>query len=272
MEKTKVNNVCVGAWFCQKSNPSNIFVDRKFQYPIPAIDGRLAVIGGNWFGLEADNDEKPLGTLVREVSEELSLKHGKASMAEMGKLDNSGVVGEYQTPQGSAEATPEDIALLERIRAAVIANAEFFNAYVITTKDQYFWRADPADEKARGIVSLACYYAVPLEDELWAGLARLQAKFGNLSSESVTVMTFLGEMLAAQRTETDPYKRFDFAWAHGWAVKEYFISKGFVGARELELPYYTDAELVVTSVESYADILERFEVAKMPPKYQNAPA
>ncbi len=268
--KEKVNNICVCGIITRASNPSQIFVDRKFQYPSKAIDGRLCPPGGNWFGEAANSDNTPFDTFVREMKEELALKHGTQDMAEMGALDDSKQEGAYQTPEGSASVTDEDRADLEVVTNALVTGAELFGTYIITTSGQYFLDADPNDKRGENnLVSLCCYFTVWIEEAAWNKLERLQKKFGNLSNESVTLITSLDEMLAANAQETDPYKRFEFAWAHGWAMRDYFTRNGYPQADELLPPQNTSARRLLTlGIARYEDILDHYEVGKVPPKWQ----
>lgn len=270
-----VNNVTACGLLVRGSDPSQIFIERKFRYPSKAVDGNLCFEGGNWWDEKADSDGTPLGTFLRElVVEELELRTKRTStladMREMGELDGSQQIGTYETPSVEIEVSEADKLLLEVIKGAIKQRTEFFGAYVIRTDRQYFLSKDPNDKRGKEDLSTLCFYFyVRLTEEEWASLVYLQRKFGNLSNESTTLITNLAEMLAANATETDPYKRFDAAWSHGHALRDYFLALGLY-AKDLAPAEFTSGMRVwdVDGTTPYEVILEKYDVEKRPPRYQ----
>ena len=80
---------------------------------------------------------------------------------------------------------------------------------------QYRIRSDP-ENKRDGYSSVVSYWGVAL-NEAWKKVNNLQKKFGNLSNESITVITSLSEIV-------NPGSK--FAFGHDKPIQEFFLSYG----------------------------------------------
>ena len=73
MKKIAVNNTASVVIIFRQKNPAEVFLEIKDdKYPMRVFQRCLNIIGGNWIGEQALNDFGPLGTLYRELQEEIT--------------------------------------------------------------------------------------------------------------------------------------------------------------------------------------------------------
>lgn len=101
----------------------------------------------------------------------------------------------------------------------------------------------------------SCYFTVGLHENEWNILVSLQNKFGNLSNESVTIITTLNELV-----ET----RFPISWGHDQALKKFFLDKGLENAKNLNIIPGITMEYIGQPTLTYKEYLEQSDFLKKP--------
>jgi len=252
--KLKGNNVSAVGIIYREANPREILIEAKTgDHPWELVRGQLCVIGGNWIGENARGDKGPLDTFLREVREELSLDRPRGSSLELQKL--------HEMPLEDFRATPikrtpaeSDRALLEGLREGILAQAEPFLMALNSVDESAFVRADPQHTKG-GTRGISCYYMMALNEDDWGILAKLQFDYGNLSNESVTLITSLDEIL-----ETGHHA----AFAHDYVLRAFFMSRGFAEAENFPLVEGGRSIPLGMPCKTYEELTELFDIAKTP--------
>ena len=254
--KVPITNISAVGLIHRESDPSRIYIDFKDDgLPVKAFRRTLCPVGGNWIGEGAKADADPLATFRRELLEELSFEKVERSSEEyvdlgIADLEVFGAVGGFS----GAEVTAEDHADLAHLKRTISESAAPFGDYLTEIPKSVLDAADP-ENKRNGFTVLVSYYRVGLSDEDWTKLERLQRKFGNLSNESISVILSLAEIVE---------KGIKCAFAHDIALRDFFRSRDCKGADGLPIYDGTHAERVHDPLGSYAEYLERYDVAKTP--------
>ncbi len=252
-----VTNISAVAIIACIDHPDRILVEAKDDgHPIKLVHRQICLIGGNWVGEAAKKDDSPLATLCREITEELSLSRPRRSMLELSQLGLAGPelfndpTPIVKTPSGS------DAALLREIASKICDRPIPLSARVNTTSREAMQAADSASTR-EGFSTLCFYYAIFVSGDLWEELERLQREYGNLSNESVTLMTTLAEIDRAERR---------CCFGHDNGLMDYNEMYGSFGGTLPTVPGVTSERLVgfLGGNETYEAILREFTVAKRP--------
>jgi hypothetical protein len=236
-------------------NPTLLCIEIKTDgHPIVLVRRQLCFLGGNWIGENAKGDVGPLDTLRREIREELSLDRPSGSSVELMLLGQAATQLFEPTPISGKLITPGDVNDLFGIRETICYKAVPFGSYLNTVTREALDAADP-NNKRNGFTTLACYFAVPLNDEEWETLVRLQMDFGNLSNESITLLTSLPEMVRL-RTKT--------AFGHDQVLRDFFLAMGLSEAKNLSMVLGITSQFAGPPMATYQDYLAVYDIAKKP--------
>lgn len=237
------------------SDPTKVFLTLKDgTHPTVLVRGCLCPIGGNWIGPNAAMHKSPSDTVISEFVEETSFDKPFRSGEELALLGLADSIATFQPTEGSgAEPTSEDRMDLKVVIGAVVNSIMPMALFENTVSKEALDAADLANKKD-GFTVANSYFTAGLDDETWAKLERLQKKFGNLSNESVSVITSLDEII---NTGTK------CAFGHDSGLKFFFEEKGYS-------VYGFPAILGVTGeckglvMDSYERMLEVYAPAKRP--------
>lgn len=218
-------------------------------YPRKKFRGQLCPFGGNWIGETAKADVNTLSTFRREINEEISFDRPQRDSGELRGLGLSGTVLSGPTPL-TGEVTTEDIHSLSMVREAIVNSAVPFGDFLNTM--DFADEGSPSDKRT----FLGSYFSVALGEEIWKILVDLHGKFGNLSSEALSVVTSLSKIVSGG-VKT--------AFVHDLVFQQFFNDQGFYRAAN-DLPIVPDTKSVSVGspLLTYADYLARYEVAKSP--------
>lgn len=248
------NIASVGIIFRQ-SNPSQIFLEMKDDgHPIKLVRRQLCFIGGNWIGEEARKDRGPLDTFRRELIEEISFERPIRDSVELALLGLADAESFMPAPALRNMVTEDDRTWLQEFKWAACDNCVPFGDFINTVTKAALDAADPENERDT-FTGLICYWAVPLNESCWHELGYLQHKFGSLSNESISVVTSLQE-LVKNRTKT--------AFGHDRVLQRFFLAYGLKEAGSLSLVDGVESEHVGTTLASYSDYMERYEILRKP--------
>jgi hypothetical protein len=252
-----INNMSSVGIFYRASSPDQIFIEMKDDgHPVRAVRRQLSPIGGNWVGREARHDAGPLSTLRREVGEELAFDHPLRDALELAELghNNEDVQFFAPTKRNDFEVTEEDKEDLEMIRVGITSSAVPYADFLHTISKSVMDAADPKNER-EGFSVITSYFTVGFDENLWTKLARLQAKFGNLSNESISMIITLEEII-----HSSTY----IAFGHDAAMRKFFLDNNCPDAEKL--PHVEGVESVYLGEPhtSYDYYLAEFDIAKKP--------
>lgn len=236
----EVTNIASAAFIFCRDTPIEIFLEKKDNsYPMKEVRGQLFPIGENWIGDNAARDKSPLDTVERAIKEELTFERPKRSTKELAQLGlaEQVVCPPATLPNGIVCET--DKRLLGLVRAQMISSLLPFGGYI---------NAMP------NFSTLVFYWLVPLPIEYFIVLQRLQLRFGNLSNESTTVITSLGQIIDTGAK---------MGLGHDKALRDFWLSLGYTAAKELQTPEGITSKLVGQS-QDYQDILKEFDVKTTP--------
>ena len=241
------------------SDPRQVLLDLKSAgYPRKTFAGMGCLIGGNWIGEAAKSDLSPLNTFRREVEEELSFENVLVDPVELKQLHDVTDPVSLDIGRLRSNVTPlsSDADLLKMLVKIIKERVVSYRVHIVTVPEAAFRRKEPNYAKG-DIKTLVSYYKVGLAEFEWAFLAALQRKFGNLSNESVTVVTSLDEMV-----ETG----FQISWGHDQALRRFFLDNGLEEARKMVMvPGIKTAYLgePASSYRHYTDCF-KFKVTPFP--------
>lgn len=241
----------------RRLDPSEVFTEMKDDgHPVRLVRRQLCPIGGNWIGKGAQFDKNPLATVCREVvMEELSFDHPSRSPLELVELGHSSDVALMApTKRADVEVLPEDKADMEALKSLILNGLVPFGDFLDTVTKEAMDSADPAN-KREGFTVLSSYFTVGLDEDAWAKLVRLQTKFGNLSNESVTLITSLKKIVESG-TKT--------AFGHDGPLQAFFASHGLPLAAQLPMVPGTSCLFIGAPRNSYTDYALDFTPAKRP--------
>ena len=260
MMKISINTIVGAVIVYRLAGPSNIFIDMKDAgHPVPLARGQLCPQGGNWIGSEAKMDQSPKFTLIRELGEELTLRrrnhhqHGAHEALLLGHLITEGT-HHNATPINNIEVTEADELALELLKHTIVSSLKPFGDYLETVSLEALTLADP-NNKRPAFTTLVSYYTAGLFNEDWVNLLRLQEKFGNLSAESISVVTSLDEIIK-NGTKT--------MFGHDRVLKQFFLDHGYSRAKEYPLVENITTTYAGQSLPSYSDYLEIYDVLRKP--------
>lgn len=252
------NMASVGIIF-RASNPKEIFIEMKDDgHPIKLVRRQLCLIGGNWIGEKAREDNCPLDTFRREVEEELCLEEKPIRTTK--ELVQLGLTDREKSYQVATtifkKAVAKDCMQLQNIKRIIMTSAVPFGDFLNTVSKKAMDKADPANSRG-DFTTLVSYWSVPLSEKNWKTLHYLQDKFGNLSNESVTMVTSLTKVID---------QGLKIAFGHDQVLQRFFIAMGFKEAKKI-LIVDNDNILSIpvgTSLSSYNDYFGRYEISKRP--------
>ncbi len=256
--KRRITNISAVGIIYPEYDPSQIFIEMKDDgHPIKLVRHQLCPIGGNWIGDAAKNDRNPLATFRRELHEELSFDHPMRNSVELAQMGMAKAASFAPTPSNEVTPTVVDIFLLNQLKETIRDSARPFGDYLNTVPREALDAADPAN-KRDGFTSLASYWTVGLNELAWDRLCKLQKKFGNLSNESITMVTSLDEIL---RTNTKT------AFGHDRVLRQFWLNMEFHQAAQLPLVPGLESVPQGRPLNSYDEYLQLYDVAKMPPPF-----
>jgi hypothetical protein len=255
--KLLINNISACGIIYRKKNPSQIFIEIKDDgHPLALVRRQLCPIGGNWIGTHAKSDRNPTWTYRREIAEELSFSHPIRDAAELTLLGYPGLDGKLFAPTKSndVEVSLDDSKVLEHLKLLCGYSALPFGDYVNTVTLAAKQSADP-NATGGDAVNLSSYFKVALEEDDWELLTGLQKKYGNLSNESITLITSLDEILESRQ---------QIAFAHDAALRDFFLRQGLRQAVDMPHVEGTSGTFVGMPMGSYDKYKAIYEIAKMP--------
>lgn len=255
MERPKVNNISASGIIYKKSDPRQVFVETKDGgYPIKVFRNCVCLIGGNLIGEQSKSDRGPRDTFVREVGEELSFEKPLMSTEELGKLGVAAGDRSYRAAACKHEPTKTDIAALQELKSAISENAVHFADNIQYVPKRVLDSADP-ENKRGDVKGLNSCWTVPLDDRMWEILVGLQNSFGNLSNESISLVTSLEEII------TNGIK---CSWGYDQHLQRFFLEQGIAEAKNMELFPGPEVTWLGANLASYGHYFRAFTVAKHP--------
>lgn len=255
VEKIAVNNIASVGIIFRESDPKNIFIDIKDGgYPIKAFRWMHCPIGGNWIGKSALGDVNPLATFRRELIEELSFEKQRISTGEMKQLGFDSEQQSYTVPRNDVIPTEKDHESLNYLKLIFTSDAKPLGDFRVTVPKSVFDRGVP-DNTVGDISSLFPYHLVSVRENDWRILEYLHEKFGNLSVESLAVITSLDEIISTPRYT---------CCGHDRIMKDFFTQMGCLNASQYPLLEGIVCEPMGMSLDSYDKYLKHYEVLRNP--------
>lgn len=255
MTKLTVDHIAAVAVIILVGEPRRLFVEIKDDgLPIKAFRRTLCPPGGNWISEAARNDYGPRDTLARELTEEFSLRNEPASTRELRLLGDIPTGEFYRVPSLGVEPTETDTRSFEELKCVIIQGCLSFGDFMVTVPKAVFDRADPQNRR-EDMTYIVSYWVSVLQQKHGKKLAVLQRKFGNLSNESITLITSLKEIAEVGMK---------WAYGHDKPLRQLFLDMGLLAAERLPLTDGTSADLIGPSLDSYADYLKRYNVLRRP--------
>jgi len=252
-EKT-INNFCGVVMAVRAEDPGQFFIELKDDgYPMKVFCRHMCPIGGNWIGKLAIFDNNPLGTLRREMNEELCLEKPVASTLELKLLGQITEVNTYKMPKSKYIPTEEENKHFIMLKQIIADSCAPFGDYLVTVPDEVL-NKDPQN-KIKGYRYISSYWVAVLREKDWIKLSNFQSKFGNLSNESLTLITSLNEVI---KTGTK------FAFGHDTAVRDIFLAFGLEEAKQLPMVDGTYAERVGSTMCTYTEYQKKYDVLRTP--------
>lgn len=255
MAKIRVNGVAAVGIIYRASNPSQIFLEVKDDgHPIVHARRKLCFIGGNWIGEHAKKDQNTLDTFRREFNEEITFERPLRNSLEYALLGVASEENFAPTPDPSMVPDADDSFALASVKETILRKTLLFADYINTIPKAVLDAADPGNTRD-GFSGLVTYFQVGLHESAWKQLAALQQKFNNLSNESVTIMTSLGEILE---------RGMQFAFAHDRVMRDFFFSHGISEAKNMPVVKGTESLRLGVPILAYEEYVERYDIARRP--------
>lgn len=237
------------------SDPRTIFVEfRGGRYPVRAFQNSLNCLGGNWIGDDAKNDHSPRDTFLREIGAELSFEKTPQSRDELVALNLLEQGASYRATACIKCPAKDDREKLAMVKAAIVQYARHFGDNIQRISRSVFDRADP-DNTRPDMTYLNSFFAVPLPVVEWQMLAELQAAFGNLSNESTSIITTVGEVVERKRL---------CAWSYDRILQTFWGEHHISEARNMPLVPGIEIEWLIDGNHAYEDYLKRFASVRHP--------
>ena len=244
--KEKVSNIAGVMIIFRAKNPAEIFIEVKDDgYPLKRFRRCLCPIGGNWIGERAKGDRNPLDTARREINEELTLERMIASTLELKLLGIETEGNFYQTPKKNYIPNSEEIKTLAELKQIITENCTPFGDFL------YHFRISQKES----LMPLVSYWLVALREDEWDRLVNLQKKFGNLSNESITIITSLKEII-----ETGTR----VAFGHDRALQKFFLSFGLSDAHQMPLMGGITSKEMGKTLVSYEEYMAQYDIKRKP--------
>lgn len=257
MSKQEIMGISSAAVMYRAANPAQIFLEMKDDgYPLKMMRRKLFFIGGNWIGEDAKTDQGPLDTVRREITEEISLEHPARDRNEltlMGWLVDTSETPEY-APAARDSASTDDALRLKEIKRALCENLAPFDTSKVTITQKAMLLADP-DCKKETFTTVICCWVIPLGEDVWSNLARLQQKYGNISNESVSMIVSLNRIIE-RNVYTCP--------GQDQTLQRFFRAMGLPRSCELPLTEHCETEWLGPALASYDEYLEIYDVERKP--------
>lgn len=249
LAKVVIGNISATVIVYRGRNPSEVFMEVKDHgYPFPNFKGRYCIIGGNWVGNNARADKNPRETMCREVREEITFDRPVITSDDLEDLE-FGSFPPYISAGISAVSNEGDRTKLEELRNIITEGAVAWKDCLQSVPTEVHNGERP------GSTTLCSYWHVGLGENEWGRLLELQSKFGNLSNESLTILTSVDEMIREGLMGT---------WGHDQALRSFLIEMGVARAESLPcLPGIT-LDKLHPPLNSYDDYLARYDVKKNP--------
>lgn len=239
----------------RESDPRQIYIDLKDDgLPIKAFRRTLCPLGGNWVGDGARKDKNPAETLRRELEEELSFEKARRDSIELKHLGLGDAEMFDAVKVSSALVTEEDEKDLAHLKRVMCDQMAPFGDYIVHVSRQTLDAADPGNSR-EGFTYLTSYFMVGLSEDNWSRIERLQKKFGNLSNESISMITSLTEIVVSQTA---------CAYGHEHGLGDFFIEIAKVADQPLPILSGTSGLRIGSPCDSYTQYLQQFEVARKP--------
>jgi len=239
------------------SDPSQVFLEIKDAgYPRKVFVGMGCLIGGNWAGEAAKNDLSPIDTFRREVEEELSFENALVDPIELKQLHDVTDLKSLDIGRRRSNVTPIhlDLYVLKILVKTIKERAAPYRVHIVTVPERVFRRGESKYSKG-DVKTLVSYYTIGLAEFEWAFLAALHQKFGNLSNESITLITSLDEIVEMG---------FQVSWGHDQALRMFFLDHGFEKARKMAMVPGITTRYLGQPANSYKTYLERFKFLVCP--------
>jgi len=254
LSKTVIDHVAGIGIIFRKTNPSEVFLEIKDDgYPLKVFRRCLNIIGGNWIGEPARNDQGPRDTLQRELQEELTLEKPAASTLELSLLGLSPEQNFYRVPVNNVLVTREDLVELKEVKISIAAGFIPFSDYLIEVPKSVLDKADPGNQRNGFNCIVSCWQS-PLEEKGWKKLVELQAKFNNLSNESVTIITSFQEIVSV---------RLNTAFGNDWPLKDFFLSQG-MSVADFPLIEGIFAKKIGSPKGTWRQYLQEYDITRKP--------
>lgn len=163
-------------------NPTEVFLEMKGDfYPIKAFRRHLCLIGGN----RRSNDRNTQETFLREFQEEISFAEAEEDLVELYAI--FGITESVPTITRNLMLTEKDRRNLEQLKCRVMEETRAYRDCLLVVPETVLRQAD-STYKSGDLRVLLSYSLVPLDEETWQILTALQAKFKNLSNESLSCL------------------------------------------------------------------------------------
>lgn len=203
-------------WFFQRKDPGlpNIY----------GFDKTLCPMGGNWWE-DGANDLSPVGTLVRELKEELCFPNGEGGWSRDERL--------------------------QWVLYGILGALTPYRAALVTSSKKVF-DLRPGNTKGDS-TALSFYFRATLDAKTWGVLEDLQAEHGRLSNEGGSAIMSLEDMIRKER----------FAYAHDQMVQRLLLEMGYSEAKGMTL-YENPPIEEVSWMGDYAEVEKYFDLARTP--------
>jgi hypothetical protein len=257
VQKRRINNISSSVIPFRREDPRQIFTEVKDgTHPLLCVRGGLCTLGGNWIGAAAANDRGPKDTVVRELGEELTLTGRPVNTEKLVALGFISTSEEYSVSPALQQPDANDEKLLDCLVSEIVRNVSPFGCYLNTVTTEAIRAADPGATR-EGFTSLSCIWTSALGEDSWNSLSYLQKKYGNLSNESISMVLSLDDILRQNLTG---------AFAQEHVLRNFFTASGF-SSKAVKIRTIPDQASVYAGpvLETYAEYLTRYDVAKMPP-------
>lgn len=253
-----ISNISAVAIIYSEGDPSKIFIEIKDDgHPIPAMRRKLCFIGGNWIGEAAKNDRNTIDTTSREIREELSLDKPPASTKDLFDLGIVDEISTYKIETSPTKIEDTDRENLDLIKAMLQRKLRPFGDFVNTIPKSVLDAFDPKNTRD-GFSGLCSYFTVAVDEAYWERLVDLQRKFGNLSNESITLITSLDQIIESGT---------GIAFGHDRVLQRFFDLMGCKNSTKLPLVSGITSEAVGNPLPSYQHYVDRYEILKKPANY-----
>lgn len=253
MKKERVSNLASVGIIFRTANPSEIFIEIKDDgYPLKVFRRCLCPIGGNWIGEAGKRDRKPLDTFRREFDEEISLQRAIASTLELKLLGFEPEGNFYQTPKKDYIPTSDETKIFAELKQVIAESCTPFGDFKCQIPKEVILREEP-ESKREGFTAIVSYWLVAVSEDRWKQLTNLQRAFGNLSNESITIITSLREIIETG-TKT--------AFGHDRALQKFFLSFGLKDAYRLPFIEGIQAKEVGKTLASYEEYMSKYDIQR----------